>query len=315
MSVQLQGDPAVAVAEIAGRYREWLRARGALIVGTGRLRAGTTTLALHTDFGPVGQDKEINQDYALGWSSNSVEGMQEPFLAVALADGVTSSFRAEWGAELACAASLRALVESLLMATPPHAQQLPAEEHARQAVAAAERALNEVGSILARDPEKSCPPGQYISTWNYILRKGKFLQTTLILAWVQSEILYLAMIGDGGLSLRRYETIPGAMPNDEVLTEPDLGIDEVHALGPQAPELEGLDFWAMRPWGDASLCALYTDGVGRGMQRGGLSVLSRIEEFRGLRSGNVAVDLIAEVVQSGRSGFDDNLTLAVLTSD
>lgn len=305
-----------AIAEGAGNRRDWLRQNGELVIGSGCLSAGAIALAVHTDYGPPSQDKETNQDYALAWSGGAGEGAGVPLLALALADGVTSAYRAEWAAELACAVSLQTLVAGLLAPPPAAGRRIAARDRATAAVATAQRALAEVGDILAADPEPSCPPGQYLSTWKYILRKGAFLQTTLTLAWVDGRTLHVAMIGDGGLALRGAgRRLRGEASDDELLGEADLGSDEVNALGPREPEPESLDVWKERPWHGIGLCALYTDGIGRGMQRGGLRLLDLITQLRRGKPDNAAELLIRNVVDMGRPGFDDNLTLAVLARD
>lgn len=301
---------ASVVAKGARRCREWLRAKGQLVVGTGCLQAGATALALHTDFGPAGQDKETNQDYALAWSSGA-----EPLLTLALADGVTSSHRAEWAAELACAVALKALAGNLLQAVSPGAQRPPPGAQAVQAFAVAEGAIKKVSKRLAVNPEESCPRGQYRSTWRYILRKGALLQTTLMLAWVQNETIHVAMVGDGGLTLRSNIGGPGTEPRDKVLAEADLNTDEVHALGPCSPQPQTLDLWLAEPWDGARICALYTDGLGRGMQKADISLLNWVAELRAQGRENPAEQIIREVVRNGHPAFDDNLTLAILSKD
>jgi len=51
--------------------RAWLAERGETIVGSGTFTApkGTVPIrgSIHCDFGPPGQDKRVNQDYALAW--------------------------------------------------------------------------------------------------------------------------------------------------------------------------------------------------------------------------------------------------------
>jgi hypothetical protein len=296
-------------AERARPRLDWLRQAGQLVVGSGCLQSGATTLALHTDFGPAGQDKETNQDYALAWSSGPSPSLSEPLLALALADGVTSSYRSEWASELACAVALQTLVE--LLTRPPTIAPTShsSSAFAQTAFAAAGHALQEVAQKLEAKPEDSCPLGQYLSTWKYILRKGSLLQTTLTLAWLQDGDFHLAMIGDGGVLWR--DPCVGAAA-DEVLAEADLSTNEVHVLGPRTPEPAAFDLWLERPWTGSLVCALSSDGVGRGAQKTNLGLLNRLAELQAQGIANPAQEFLRQIVQAGDPAFDDNLTLALL---
>ncbi len=178
---------------------------------SGSFHAGNISGSIHCDFGPPGQDKRVNQDYALAWlPANSVDRRQ-PRLAVALSDGLTNSYRSECAAALACWTSVRALVETVDAASP--------KERALSAFNEAGWALGELGDELSRDPEASCPEGQFVSTWKYILNKGGLFQTTLTLAWLDGvgqvanlpgpgqignlPHFHLAMVGDGGAAVAR----------------------------------------------------------------------------------------------------------------
>lgn len=290
-----------------------LRQAGQLVVGSGCLQSGSTSLALHTDYGPAGQDKETNQDYALAWASAPSARSSEPLLAFALADGLTSSYRSEWASEVACAVALQALVERLRQTSAVAGAPGAAAGHASFAFAAAGRALQEVARELAAKPEASCPPGQFLSTWKYILRKGALLQTTLTLAWLQDGQFRLAMIGDGGV-LWRDRALGSAAP-DEVLAEADLSTNEVHALGPHGADPASFDLWVERPWAGSLVCAVCSDGVGRGAQKANLRLLDRLAEFQAQGSPNPAEAFIRQVVLAADPAFDDNLTLALLTRD
>ena len=67
-------------------------------------------IAFHTDFGPAEQDKDTNQDYVLAWVAKPGKSSSGVVWALAMADGVTASYQAELGAELACRASLARLL-------------------------------------------------------------------------------------------------------------------------------------------------------------------------------------------------------------
>jgi hypothetical protein len=331
-----------------------------LVVGSGCLHSGPTTLFFHTDFGPASQDKEMNQDYALAWSGDPSPGAPEPLLALALADGVTSSYRSEWASELACAVALQVLVEQLAPSpaisrasaaagieiaqpknggplppvSPSEREKIPTEtgdggtdiapiryrhshpsalDLVKNAFASAARALQEVTKGLEAKPEASCPPGQFLPTWKYILRKGVLLQTTLILAWLQDGQFRLAMIGDGGLLWRN--RMPGAAPVDEVLAEADLATNEVHVLGPRSPEPALFDLWVERPWSGSLTCAIYSDGVGRGIQKASVALLNRLTELQAQGCANPSREFIRQAAEARDPAFDDNLTLAFLRRD
>jgi hypothetical protein len=205
--------------------------------------------------------------------------------------------------------ALRALADKLR--TSP-AEPGDARDLARVAFAAAGRAIVEVAASLSEDPGKSCPPGQFLSTWKYILRRGLFLQTTLTLAWVQGDVFRVAMIGDSGVLLRRPNADHHAAAVDEVLAQVDPTTNEVNALGPNAPPSDHMDVWRERSWVGQCLCALYSDGIGRGLQRAGMTLLDSGTYARASDGVNQAQDFIRRIVESRNPAFDDNLTLAFL---
>ncbi len=314
MSDTMPGDPGVAgvglVAKQVETCLDWLRQAGELVVGTGCLASGSTALYLHTDFGPAGQDKETNQDYALAWVGGTSAAEAEPLMVLALADGLTSSYRSEWASELACAVAIQTLVQELTAPLTAEGVGPSAREQARRAFAAAGHSLQEVAQAMAAKPEESCPPGTFLSTWKYILRKGGLLQTTLTLAWQRGGLLRVAMLGDGGVLWRDNDAAP--VPVDEVLAQADLSTNTVNALGPGTPEPSALDFWLERPWTGRKVCALSSDGVGRGSQLTKLYPLDRVTELQCQGHTNPAKAWIDQVVQESHSAFDDNLTLAIL---
>ena len=96
--------------------RDWLAGRGELIVGSGSFKSGRLAAAIHSDFGPANQDKATNQDYALTWWPQAAEA--RPRCVLALADGLTASFRSESASALACWLGVRALVGNVKAAQP-----------------------------------------------------------------------------------------------------------------------------------------------------------------------------------------------------
>ena len=154
--------------------------------------------SVHTDFGPEDQDKDANQDYAVAWLPHDAETRRRFRFVLALGDGLTTSFRSEWASALVCSVALRALVEGGPGVQP--------KDLARYAFNEAGRRLGRLADELTREPEASCPPGQFVSTWKYILRKGALFQSTLTLAWLDSHFFRIAMVGDGGAVWRGYHS-------------------------------------------------------------------------------------------------------------
>jgi hypothetical protein len=226
-------------------------------------------------------------------------------LAVALADGLTASFRSEWAAALVCSVALRALVEGDPVLSP--------DDLARHAFDQAGRTLGRLADDLMREPEASCPPGQFVSTWKYILRKGVLFQSTLTLAWLDADFLRIAMIGDGGGVWRSYcATDRGQRPDDRVLAQCDLDRHQVCALGPADRSVRQFDCWHEEELHGPFLCALHTDGVGRGVGRNQSALLDELEELESMGEENTARQFIQRAVEGRPQAFDDNLTLAVI---
>jgi hypothetical protein len=302
------GDWPAKITDLMRESQAWLAERGETIVGSGRFRSEKLSGSMHCDFGPEEQDKDANQDYAVAWLPHD-EGMRERFRVVlALGDGLTTSFRSEWASAVACSVALRALVES--------DRTLAAEEAARRAFNAAGESLGRLGDELAREPEASCPPGQFLSTWKYILRKGVLLQSTLTLAWLDRRRLRVAMIGDGGGVWRSYRRAgDGQRADDCVLAQCDLDQHQVRALGPADRNVGQFDCWREQEVDGPFLCALHTDGVGRGLGSEPTALLDDLERLRPEEPENAAREFIDRAVEERPRSFDDNLTLAVIEGE
>ena len=73
MSNLMSGEPGgMGTVLVEGQVQpclSWLRQAGELVVGTGCLKSGSTTLSLHTDFGPAGagQGNEPRLRPGLAW--------------------------------------------------------------------------------------------------------------------------------------------------------------------------------------------------------------------------------------------------------
>jgi hypothetical protein len=283
----------------------WLAERGETIVGSGYFCSAQLSGSIHTDFGPEDQDKDANQDYALAWLPHDEETRKRFRFGLALGDGLTASFRSEWASALVCSVALRALAEG--------DPDLAPRELARWAFDEAGRSLGRLADDLTRDAVASCPPGQFLSTWKYILRKGALFQSTLTLAWLDGHFLRVAMVGDGGGVWRSYRAPgDGQPPADCVLAECDLDRHTVCALGPADRNVREFDCWHEQEIGGPFLCALHTDGVGRGLGRNPAALLDELEKLESRGEENTSRLFIERAVQERPRSFDDNLTLAVI---
>jgi serine/threonine protein phosphatase PrpC len=289
------------------RYHRCLSRRGAIVIGSGHFSLGRLSGSVHTDYGPLGQDKgPNNQDYSLVWLPRAANTESRLRLVVALADGLTSSFRSEWASSLACWAAVRAVIENHSV---DHPKQL-----AKLAFDAAGLAIGRLADVLARDPQASCPPDQYLSTWRYILHRGLLLQTTLIVAWLEGDCLRMAMVGDGGSLLREYDPI-SRPTSDHVLAQCDLETEQVHALGPASRCLQDFDCWIEHAAKPPFLWVLHTDGLGRGLANEFDAMLDDLGSRCVAETQNLARHYIEEVMAQRPADFADNLTLAVIRAD
>jgi hypothetical protein len=334
-----------AFERVIRESQAWLAERGETIVGSGCFRSGNLSGSVHSDFGPEDQDKEANQDYALAWLPHDEEARRRFRLVLALGDGLTASYRSEWASALVCSVALRALVEGDPSLSP--------RDQARRAFDEGGRRLGQLADELARDPEASCPPGQFLSTWKYILRKGVFFQSTLTLAWLDESFFRVAMVGDGGAVWRNYratsdsqgfacgkgdrhllceapegpfrqkvpvtfsagrERLPPPRAEDRVLAECDLDRHQVCALGPADREVREFDCWREERLNGPFLCAIHTDGVGRGLEGNSATLLDQLEESLAAGVENEACRFIERAVEERPRKFEDNLTLAVIRS-
>jgi hypothetical protein len=291
--------PPPAFDRLIRESQAWLAKRGTTIVGSGCFRAGPLSGSIHSDFGPDDQDKDANQDYVLAWLPGDDERRKRFRFALAMGDGLTASFRSEWASAVVCSVALRALVEGDLGLEP--------RELARHAFNESGQSLGRLGDELASDPEASCPPGQFVSTWKYILRKGVLFQSTLTLAWLDQHFMRVAMIGDGGALWRDYRAAA-----DRVLAQCDLNQHQVRALGPADRSVQEFDCWCEQNVNGPFLCALHTDGVGRGLGGSPLALLDQLEELQAAGGENAARQFIEQAIENHPREFEDNLTLAVI---
>lgn len=309
-----RGDPQTFDgASMDDRIREnrvWLEQAGSLVIRSGCFDSEHCFGSLDCDFGPPDQDKTENQDFALAWvaSKNDPRSIR---LAVAIADGLTDSRMSEKGAALACWAGLRNLVERLSSGS---ATDVSTGELAKPALDAAGAAIGRLADDMAFDPQASCPTGEYASTWRYILRTERLLQTTLTLFWLTEDAARLAIFGDSGASWRDYGS--AECSTDRVLAACDLSTQQVQAIGPgrreiAVNELDHCDRIPIRA-GSPFMCAIHTDGLGRIMGINGLSVLHELDSRRASSGSNEAQNLLAYWKQCCPKGHEDNLSLLVI---
>jgi hypothetical protein len=301
--VKLDGAASEEIEHALTESTEQLTARGICQCGSSRLQWPEGAIAIHTSFGPAEQDKETNQDFVVAWVPEQQRPPSGIRWALAMADGVTASYYAELGAELACRVSLARLV----------AHEGAPQDKARDAVNAAGDAIGAVVDVIEEDAEHYRPEELFVSTWRYTLREGLLLQTTLSLAWLEDGVCHLAFIGDGGAAIqfrkgRRHQRI--------VLAGPNVETSRVHAIGPRNRRVDDLDSWQSVGATDISMLAIYTDGVGLGIGPNA-SLLFEELQSRGdsLESTNVAKHLIQEWIRTKAEDFEDNLTLAIVTCD
>jgi hypothetical protein len=285
--------------------RQWLAERGDLLIGSGRFRAGRLTAAIHTDFGPLDQDKGANQDYALAWWPHAADDRARLRFVLAMSDGLTTSFRSECAASLACWVAVRALVEAG-PATEPKAL-------ARLAFNEAGLTIGRLADELAGNPEASCPEGQFLSTWKYILKKGGLFQTTLTLVWLDRGVLRVAVMGDGGGLWRDYRGPSGQQQaTDRILAACDLDCQHVCALGPAERCVREFDCWQEHVLSGPCLGAFHTDGIGRGLGRNPLTLLDELQDLHAAGVENPARRFIEMAIERRPAEFSDNLTLALV---
>ncbi len=131
-------------------------------------------LSCHSDCGPADQEKQRNEDFAVAWQPQELDAAGGIEWAVAMADGVSSSYFAREAAELACWIALQRLVTC---------DGTVSLKDGKKAVSESAVAIAQIAGTLHEDQERSCPPDEYAATWSYVLRRGRLLQTTLTLGW------------------------------------------------------------------------------------------------------------------------------------
>ena len=297
------GVPLSRVSELIEGFRQRLESVGIVCAESGELCWPGGRLSIHTDFGPADQDKDTNQDFVVAWVAKNESSAIE--WAIAVADGVSSSFQAEVGARIACWAGLSQLVVG----------EDDFDGICRRSMDAAGDAVGLLADELTGDAERFCPPWEFASTWKFTLREGLLLQTTLTLAWVENKYLNVAIVGDGGVGLFGF-TGDAVADNGvaRVLGGADPETNRVHALGPVNRHVSAFDFCDRVELNGPGVIAVFTDGVGRGVA-GEEGELLAGGSKRAAGEAISAQGVIEKLVEDRPAEFEDNLTLALIARD
>ena len=292
--------PDVLKSDSARDAFDALRRTSSVVAGTGAINWKDGKLAIHTDFGPAGQDKEENQDFVLAWTPDDDKSTID--WAVAMADGVTSSFLSGEGARIACSAGLTALITD--------EEPRNWRERARRAMDAAGTAIGDVADEILIDPDRFRPAEEFDSTWRYLLREGRFLQTTLSLVWSESRRLNVAIVGDGGVITDGYGS-----ELTEVTELIDEATNRVHALGPNNRIVSEFDFADSIELLGTGVVAIFTDGIGRGITQCPAELFEVLRNEQSLSDGQLARRIVQDLMSRRPLDFEDNLTLALVVDD
>jgi len=272
--------------------RRFLKQTGVVVSQSGGFEVPQGWLSGHSALGPASQDKVVNQDRLILWKprKHPASGLD---WAIAMADGVTSSWHSEFAAGLACWSALKALAES---------------DNARCghiALTTAVESINTAGAAYRRCGSGWCPDGEYAATWKHRLDCGAFLQTTLTLVWCASGRCQLMRIGDGGATVHR-------TGESRVLLAVDPVCHRVHALGP--------DSSGVKPDGELDLTlpagavlTVYTDGLAGSLESNPDALFQWMNrKVAGEATGKRARSIVRQLEQEHHALLDDNLTLAMV---
>jgi|GEM_PF-4681332 len=284
-------------------------------------------LRVATHAGKTNPEKNNNEDFVIGWMPHPGEKNATVKLAVAMADGVSSCLYPQWAAETACWRALCELVRNASAPQPSVSEQKGhAESLAVRSMDAVLADLRVIRESLTTSASIYKPVGEFDSTWNYRLRQGKILQTTLMLAWVDlTDTLHIASVGDGGALLRstgkQYANTEEA---GDLIMNCDPTTNDVRALGPNSPVFSDLTPEERRAWlhfasRDFHLprrCVLFTDGVGRCFAQKPMELFSFIENRRkGQSEKGLPLRCLQDLAAPANwppSVEPDNLTLVII---
>jgi hypothetical protein len=278
---------------------------GQLLVADARLVDDRMAVSIYTDRGPACADKDTNQDFILAWRPSRAAGPRQIELIMAMADGVSSALYAEWAAEVACWTSTLALAANQ--------DGMAAADLARLAFDAAGSAIDHLAQEIAANPAVFKPKGEFDATWAYRLRKGRLVQTTLLLAWIDCEGLHAASIGDAGAVCRALDDAgPDAGRTDQVAAHCDLEANRVNAIGPHQTTIRQFDGWFETAMRTQTIFAAYTDGIARGLGAEPLVLLDRIGDVSASGFEHPSHCYTRQAIDQRPKEHDDNLTLGVL---
>ena len=286
------------------------------------------SLQVATHAGRTNAEKSNNEDFVIGWMPKAGQKNAPVRMAVAMADGVSSCLYPEWAAEAACWRSLQELLHRAgadQSSAPAALEQVETlAEYSFDAVLASLRSIRD--EITAKASAYK-PVGEFESTWNYRLQKGKLLQTTLMLAWVdQKNTLHIASVGDGGALLRKVGRRRGTLAKaGEILMNCDANTNDVQALGPNNPDFRKLTpdqrcAWLRiesRDFQDRRRCLLFTDGVGRCFAENPMELFSFVEKRTNRRANDLplrCLEYLADAAHWPPQVSPDNLTLVIIDS-
>src|SRR5271165_5414327 len=95
----------------------------------------------------------------------------------------------------------------------------------------------------------------------------------------------------------------------------ELDNQQVYALGPAHRCVRDFDCWHEEKLDGPFLCAISTDGIGRGRGADPLALLDELESLQTTGVENPARRFIELAIQQRPKDFDDNLTLAIIRAE
>ena len=286
----------------------WLAERGEMVVGSGSFESGRLAGAIHSDFGPADQDKETNQDYALAWWPSAAEAQQPLRFVLALADGLTTSFRSECASALACWVAVRALVENIRVPRPADLARLAFNEAGAEHRPTGRRVGPRPGSLLPRGPiplhlEIHFAKGRAVSDHVNPCLAGPRLFSHRH-GWRRRGPV---------ARLSRDAGCPQA--TDRVLATCDLESQQVYALGPAQRRVRDFDCWHEEKLNGPFLCASPPTASDADTAPAPWRCWTNWKRLQAAGVENPARRFIEEAIQQRPKDFDDNLTLAVIRAE
>ena len=269
------------------------------------LRWAEGAIAIHTDFGPAEQDKDTNQDLCWLGLPDEQESPSGIVWALAMADGVTASYQAELGAELACRASL-----ARLLAHPGHS----GREGSRCGECG--RRCNRRCCGCDHGRSRAVPAG-----WNVCVdleiyaprRTSAANHAHLGVAGRRSSAIWPS----SEMAERRFNSATGPRDERNVLAAPNVETSRVHAIGPGNRHVDDLDCLADRSLRKTCRCWRSTRTVSAmALEPTPVCYSSNSRSDPDISQGpNVAEQLIQEWIRTRADDFDDNLSLAIVSWD